>query len=42
MGAGALPFLAAAVKEILDTLERWKAEGLRVATATVVKTERSG
>jgi xanthine dehydrogenase accessory factor len=41
MGAGALPFLAAAVKEILDTLERWKAEGLRVATATVVKTERS-
>jgi xanthine dehydrogenase accessory factor len=41
IGAGALPFLAAAVKEILDTLERWKAEGLRVATATVVKTERS-
>jgi xanthine dehydrogenase accessory factor len=39
--AGALPFLAAAVKEILDTLERWTGEGLRVATATVVKTERS-
>jgi xanthine dehydrogenase accessory factor len=38
---GALPFLAAAVKEILDTLERWTGEGLRVATATVVKTERS-
>lgn len=34
-------FLAAAVKEILDTLERWTGEGLRVATATVVKTERS-
>src|SRR5215218_6943644 len=30
-----------AVKEILDTLERWTSEGLRVATATVVKTERS-
>ena len=30
-----------AVKDILDTLERWSAEGLRVATATVVKTERS-
>jgi xanthine dehydrogenase accessory factor len=29
------------VKEILDTLERWTAEGQRVATATVVKTERS-
>jgi xanthine dehydrogenase accessory factor len=29
------------VKEILDTLERWTSEGLRVATATVVKTERS-
>jgi xanthine dehydrogenase accessory factor len=29
------------VKDILDTLERWSAEGLRVATATVVKTERS-
>jgi xanthine dehydrogenase accessory factor len=41
IGPGALPFLAAAVKEILDTLERWTGEGLRVATATVVKTERS-
>jgi xanthine dehydrogenase accessory factor len=29
------------VKDVLDTLERWTAEGLRVATATVVKTERS-
>jgi xanthine dehydrogenase accessory factor len=29
------------VKEILDDLERWTSEGLRVATATVVKTERS-
>ncbi|HET9323154.1 MAG TPA: XdhC family protein [Gaiellaceae bacterium] len=29
------------MKEILDTLERWTAEGQRVATATVVKTERS-
>jgi xanthine dehydrogenase accessory factor len=29
------------VKEILDILERWTSEGLRVATATVVKTERS-
>jgi xanthine dehydrogenase accessory factor len=29
------------MKEILDTLERWTAEGLRVATATVVRTERS-
>jgi xanthine dehydrogenase accessory factor len=29
------------VKDILDTLERWTSEGLRVATATVVKTERS-
>jgi xanthine dehydrogenase accessory factor len=29
------------VKDILDTLERWTAEGQRVATATVVKTERS-
>jgi xanthine dehydrogenase accessory factor len=29
------------VKEILDMLERWTSEGLRVATATVVKTERS-
>jgi xanthine dehydrogenase accessory factor len=38
---GALPFLAAVMKEILETLERWTGEGLRVATATVVKTERS-
>ena len=29
------------MKDILDTLERWTSEGLRVATATVVKTERS-
>jgi xanthine dehydrogenase accessory factor len=29
------------VKDILDTLERWTSDGLRVATATVVKTERS-
>jgi xanthine dehydrogenase accessory factor len=29
------------VKDVLDTLERWTAEGLRVATATLVKTERS-
>jgi xanthine dehydrogenase accessory factor len=29
------------VKEILDTLERWVGDGLRVATATVVATERS-
>jgi xanthine dehydrogenase accessory factor len=29
------------VKDILDTLERWAGEGLRFATATVVKTERS-
>jgi xanthine dehydrogenase accessory factor len=29
------------MKDILDTLERWTAEGIRVATATVVKTERS-
>jgi xanthine dehydrogenase accessory factor len=29
------------VKDVLDTLERWNAEGLRIATATVVKTERS-
>jgi xanthine dehydrogenase accessory factor len=29
------------MKEILDTLERWTAEGLRIATATVVRTERS-
>ena len=29
------------MKDIIDTLERWTSEGLRVATATVVKTERS-
>ena len=29
------------MREILDILERWSSEGLRVATATVVKTERS-
>jgi xanthine dehydrogenase accessory factor len=29
------------MKEILETLERWVAEGLQVATATVVATERS-
>ncbi|HET7857360.1 MAG TPA: XdhC/CoxI family protein [Gaiellaceae bacterium] len=29
------------MKEILGTLERWVGEGLRVATATVVATERS-
>jgi xanthine dehydrogenase accessory factor len=29
------------VKEVLDTVERWMREGIRVATATVVKTERS-
>jgi xanthine dehydrogenase accessory factor len=29
------------VREILDTLERWTAEGLNVATATLVRTERS-
>ena len=29
------------MKEVLETLERWTGEGLRVATATVVKTERS-
>ena len=29
------------MKDVLATLERWVAEGLRVATATVVKTERS-
>jgi xanthine dehydrogenase accessory factor len=29
------------VKDVLDTLERWAAAGLRFATATVVKTERS-
>jgi xanthine dehydrogenase accessory factor len=29
------------VKDVLETLERWTGEGLRVATATVVSTERS-
>jgi xanthine dehydrogenase accessory factor len=29
------------VRDILDTLERWTSEGLRVATATLVGTERS-
>lgn len=29
------------MKDVIGTLERWGAEGLRVATATVVKTERS-
>jgi xanthine dehydrogenase accessory factor len=29
------------VKDVLETLERWTREGLRVATATVVSTERS-
>jgi xanthine dehydrogenase accessory factor len=29
------------LKDVLDTLERWVAEGLRTATATVVLTERS-
>jgi xanthine dehydrogenase accessory factor len=29
------------MKDILETLERWTADGLRVATATVVRTERS-
>ena len=29
------------MKDVLDTLERWVAEGLRAATATVVRTERS-
>ena len=29
------------MKDILDTLERWTGDGLRVATATVVRTERS-
>jgi len=29
------------VREILDTLERWAAEGVRAVAATVVKTERS-
>jgi xanthine dehydrogenase accessory factor len=30
-----------AVRDVLETLQRWIAEGNRVATATVVKTERS-
>ena len=29
------------MKDVLETLERWTGEGLRVATATVVSTERS-
>jgi xanthine dehydrogenase accessory factor len=29
------------VRDVLETLERWLAQGSRVATATVVKTERS-
>jgi xanthine dehydrogenase accessory factor len=29
------------VRDVLETLERWLAQGMRVATATVVKTERS-
>jgi xanthine dehydrogenase accessory factor len=29
------------MRDVLDTLERWLADGKRVATATVVKTERS-
>jgi xanthine dehydrogenase accessory factor len=29
------------VREILETVERWTAEGLRAATATLVRTERS-
>jgi xanthine dehydrogenase accessory factor len=29
------------MKDVLDTLERWVAEGLQAATATVVSTERS-
>jgi xanthine dehydrogenase accessory factor len=29
------------VRDILDTLERWVGEGRRVATATVIRTERS-
>jgi xanthine dehydrogenase accessory factor len=29
------------MKDVLETLERWNAEGLRFATATVVKIERS-
>ena len=33
--------MEAALRDVLPTLERWVAEGLRTATATVVKTERS-
>ena len=29
------------MRDVLDTIERWAAQGLRFATATVVKTERS-
>jgi len=29
------------LKDVLETLERWVAQGRRIATATVVKTERS-
>ncbi|HEY7004746.1 MAG TPA: XdhC family protein, partial [Gaiellaceae bacterium] len=29
------------MKDVLETIERWNAEGLRSATATVVKVERS-
>ena len=29
------------MKDILETLQRWTAQGLRVATATVIRTERS-
>ncbi|MGH3092068.1 MAG: XdhC family protein, partial [Gaiellaceae bacterium] len=29
------------MRDVLETLERWVGEGTRVATATVVKTERS-
>jgi xanthine dehydrogenase accessory factor len=33
--------LSGAMRDVLDTVERWLADGLRVAAATVVKTERS-
>ncbi len=29
------------MKDVLETLERWSRDGVRVATATVVETERS-